>query len=64
VPRSISFDADGASEEVRAARNRQQDEDFRRALLAAVYAGTESCPLSVSTEPGTKKPMLNYHQPD
>jgi hypothetical protein len=64
MPRSISFDADAASEEVRAARHRQQDENFRRALLAAVYAGTETCPLSVSTEPGTKKPMLNYQRLD
>jgi hypothetical protein len=52
------------AEEIRAARNRQQDEHFRRALLAAVYAGTESCPVSASTEPGTKKPILNYHRPD
>jgi hypothetical protein len=52
------------AEEIRAARHRQQDEDFRRALLGAVYAGTESCPLSVSTEPSTKKPILNYRRPD
>ena len=52
------------AEELRAARHRQQNENFRRALFAAVYAGTESCSLSVSTEPGTKKPILNYQRPD
>ena len=63
----IKWDEDvsnNAEHERIAVRNQQQDEAFRRALLAAVYAGTESCPLNVSTEPGTKKPILNYHRPD
>jgi hypothetical protein len=42
----------------------QQDEDFCRALRAAVYAGKESCRLSVSTQPGTKKPILHYRLPE
>ena len=44
--------------------HRKQDDDFCRALRAALYAGTESCPVGVSNEPGTKKPILNYHRPD
>jgi hypothetical protein len=64
MPRWISFDSDAASEEVRAARHQQQDGDFRRAMLAAVYAGKESCPVGVSTDPSTKKPIFNYHPPD
>jgi hypothetical protein len=50
------------AEEIRAARRQQQDEDFCRALLAAVHAGKESCPVGVSTTPGTQ--MLNYQRPD
>ena len=50
--------------EDRVERNRQQDEDFRRAVLAAVYAGTESCRVGVSKEPGTKKPIFKYQPPD
>jgi hypothetical protein len=42
----------------------QQDEDFCQALRAALYAGKESCREGVSTEPGTKKPILNYQPPD
>jgi hypothetical protein len=53
-----------ASEEIMAARYQQQDEDFCRALRAAIYSGAESCPIGVSTGPGTKKPILNYHRPD
>jgi hypothetical protein len=65
MPRSMtSVEREAVTEEFRAARQREQDEVFRRALLAAVYAGTESCPVGVSTEPGTKKPILNYHRPD
>jgi hypothetical protein len=39
---------------------RDQDDEFCRILLAAIEQGTESCPIGVSTEPGTKKPILNY----
>jgi hypothetical protein len=53
-----------ANEEVRFERNRQQDDDFCRALRAALYAGKETCRLGVSTEPGTKKPILKYQPPD
>jgi len=52
------------SEEIVAARHRRQDEDFCRALRAALYRGWERCPEGVSTEPSTKKPVLNYHPPD
>jgi hypothetical protein len=44
--------------------NREQDDDFCRALRAALWAGKESCPVGVSTEPSTKKPILNYHRRD
>jgi hypothetical protein len=44
MPRSIVFDSDSASEEIRTARRQQQDEAFQRAMLAAVHAGKESCP--------------------
>jgi hypothetical protein len=64
MPRSISFDADGAGEEIKAARRQQQDEAFRRAMLAAVHAGKESCRVGVSTSPGTQKPILNYQGPE
>jgi hypothetical protein len=50
--------------EDRVERNRRQDEDFRRARLAPVHAGKESCPVGVSTIPGTQKPMLNYQRPE
>jgi len=52
------------NEEVRSDRNRRQDDDFCRALRAALWAGKESCPVGVSTEPGTKKPILHYHRSD
>jgi hypothetical protein len=53
-----------ANEDVRFERNRQQEDDFCRALRAALWAGKESCPEGVSTEPGTKKPVLRYRRPD
>jgi hypothetical protein len=56
--------SEAANEEVRFERNRQQDDDFCRALRAALYAGKETCRLGVSTDPGTKKPILNYQPPD
>jgi hypothetical protein len=39
---------------------REQDDEFCRLLLAAIEQGAESCPIGVSTEPGTKKPIVNY----
>ena len=59
-----TLDSEAANEDVRAARHRQQDDDFCRALRAALWAGKESCPVGVSTEPGTKKPILNYQPPN
>jgi hypothetical protein len=53
-----------ANEEVRLIKNQQQDEDFRRALLAAIYAEKEACHVGVCTEPGTKKPIFNYQLPN
>jgi hypothetical protein len=53
-----------ACEEIMAARHQQQDEDFCRALRAAIYSGAESCPLGMSTQAGTKKPIWNYHPPE
>jgi hypothetical protein len=53
-----------ANEEVRLIKNQQQNDDFCRALRSALYARTESCAEGVSTEPGTKKPILNYQRPD
>jgi len=38
--------------------NREQDDEFCRKLQAALWAGKETCPVGVSTEPGTKKPIL------
>jgi hypothetical protein len=56
--------SEAANEDVRFLKNLQQDDHFCQALRAAIYAGKESCPLGVNTEPGTKKPILNYQPPD
>jgi hypothetical protein len=56
-------DSEAFDEDTRAERHRQQDDDFCRALRAALYAGTESCPQKVSTEPGTKKHILHNNAP-
>jgi len=42
--------------------NREQDDEFCRKLRAALWAGKETCPVGVSTEPGRKKPILNYRR--
>ena len=49
--------SDGATEDLRV-----QDDAFCKALRAALWAGRESCAEGVSTEPGTKKPILNYQR--
>ena len=49
---------DVASEDLVASNHRMQDDAFCKALRAALGAGKESCAEGVSTEPGTKKPML------
>jgi hypothetical protein len=56
--------SEAANEDIRFERYRRQDDDFCRALRAALYAGKESCRIGVRTEPGTKKPILNYQPPD
>jgi hypothetical protein len=53
-----------AEEDLMLRSKRQQDDEFCRAVRAALYAGTEFCPQKVSTEPGTKKPILCYRPPD
>jgi hypothetical protein len=44
------------------ARIRAQDENFCTKLRAAIEAGQESCPIGVCTDPGTKRPLLNYQR--
>jgi hypothetical protein len=56
--------SEAANEDVRFLRNQQQDDDFCRALRAALWAGKESCREGVSTDPCTKKPIFNYQPPD
>ena len=46
------------------ARLRQQHDQFCPLLRAAIEEGRESCPTSVSTVPGTQRPILNYTRPD
>ena len=55
---------DAASEDLLDYDYRAQDDAFRMALRAALWAGKESCAEGVRTEPGTKKPMLNYQRAD
>jgi hypothetical protein len=43
---------------------RAQDDEFCRTLRAAIEMGTEFCPTTVCTEPGTQRPVLNYTRPD
>jgi len=43
---------------------REHDDEFCRVLRAAIERGQESCPIGVSKEPGTKKPIMNYQRPD
>jgi hypothetical protein len=44
-------------------QSREQDEEFCRILRAAIERDHESCPIGVSTEPGTKKPMVTRQKP-
>ena len=55
---------DTPTEELMAYNHRMQDDAFCQALQAALWAGKESCAEGVSTEPATKKPMLNYQRAD
>ncbi len=43
---------------------REHDDEFCRKLRAAIEEGAESCPIGVSTQPSTKKPIFNYQRPD
>jgi hypothetical protein len=52
-----------AEEDLMIRSKRQQDDEFCRALRAALWTGKESCPEGVTTEPSTKKPILNYRPP-
>jgi hypothetical protein len=46
------------------ARLQEQDDEFCRRLRIAVERGSEFCPTTVSTEPCTSRPILNYMRPD
>ena len=37
---------------------RKQDEEFCRRMMVAIETGRESCPIGVSIEPCTKRPVL------
>jgi hypothetical protein len=50
--------SDKADEDLMVRINRKQDDEFCRKLRAALWARKESCAVGVSTEPGTKKPIL------
>jgi len=58
--RKVVFDEGG----LETLRFQEQDNEFCRRLLAAIYLGRESCPVGVVTQPGTKKPVLNYQRPN
>jgi len=49
---------DRADEDLMVWINREQDDEFCRKLRAALRAGKETCPVGVSTEPGTKRPIF------
>jgi hypothetical protein len=55
------FEADGVEA---AYRLRKLDDEFCQRLRAAIAKGDEFCPTTVSTEPCTKRPVLNYTRPD
>jgi hypothetical protein len=58
---AVSFEADNLESMVRL---REQDDEFCRTLRAAVESGSEFCPTTVSTQPCTRRPILNYVRPD
>jgi hypothetical protein len=45
------------------ARLREQDDEFCQRLRLAIETGREFCPTTVSTEPCTSRPILNYMRP-
>jgi hypothetical protein len=46
------------------ANHKRQDEEFCRILRLAIERRRESCPIGVSTQPGTENPRVNYQRPD
>jgi hypothetical protein len=44
-------------------RFREQDDEFCKILRAAIERGNECCPIGVSTQPSTKKPVW-IHPPE
>ena len=52
---------DGTDEAI---QHREQDDAFCKMLRTAIEEGAESCPIGVSTQPCTKKPVFNYQRPD
>jgi hypothetical protein len=40
------------------------DQRFRDQLQAAIQVGAERCAIGVSTEPGTKRPIVGYQPSD
>jgi hypothetical protein len=59
----LKWTGTGLNEANEATLRVQQDEKFCRILRAAIEKGHEFCPIGVSTEPGTKKPMVMKHKP-
>ena len=49
---------DRADEDLMVRINREHDDEFCQKLRAALRVGKETCPVGVSTEPGTKRPIL------
>ena len=62
MSRSKFASEEGSAEEM--ARLRNQNDEFCRRLRAAIERGSESCPTSVSMEPGTQRPVRGYQRPD
>ena len=50
--------SDRADQDLMVRINREQDDEVCRQLRAALRARKETCPVGVSTEPGTKRPIL------
>ena len=55
---------DKSNEEAMSRLLRKQDDEFCQTLRRAVEAGREVCPIGVTTEPSTKRPILNYVRRD
>ena len=44
------------------ANRRMQDDEFCKILRIAIETGRESCPIGVSTQPGTENPRFVKHK--